>query len=74
MAGGTFQGLLWLEGRPSSIRSRTCDPIGSGGPSGSLMFIAHLLFAWNFFSPWYAGNVVTPPLRMSPTNVVPSIS
>ena len=76
MAGGTFKGLLWLEGRPF------IDSVAGLRPhwiwraiGGSLMFIAHLLFAWNFFT------MVRRPVAKTgaapadaPTNVVPSIS
>lgn len=49
MAGGTVKGIAWLEGVPfidTVIATRgywTWRAIG-----GSLMFISHLIFAWNF--------------------------
>jgi cytochrome c oxidase cbb3-type subunit 1 len=51
MAGGTVKGIAWLEGVPfidTVIATRgywTWRAIG-----GSLMFISHLIFAWNFIA------------------------
>jgi len=51
MAGGTLKGLMWLEGRPfidGVIGSRPYWIWRAIG--GSLMFVSHLLFAWNFIT------------------------
>jgi cytochrome c oxidase cbb3-type subunit 1 len=51
MAGGTVKGMAWLEGVPfidTVIATRgywTWRAVG-----GSLMFISHLIFAWNFIT------------------------
>ncbi|MFT3884034.1 MAG: cbb3-type cytochrome c oxidase subunit I [Flavobacteriales bacterium] len=51
MAGGTIKGLQWIDGMPF------IDTVTSMRPywiwraiGGSLMFLSHLLFAWNFFT------------------------
>jgi cytochrome c oxidase cbb3-type subunit 1 len=49
MAGGTLKGLSWIEGHPfieSVILMRPYWVWRAIG--GSLMFVSHLLFAWNF--------------------------
>lgn len=51
MAGGTVKGMDWIAGKPfieTVINTRgywTWRAIG-----GSLMFVSHLLFAWNFYT------------------------
>lgn len=49
MAGGSIKGLQWIDGKPfidTVIRSRPYWIWRAIG--GSLMFLSHLLFAWNF--------------------------
>ncbi len=51
MAGGTLKGLSWIEGHPfieSVILMKSFWVWRAVG--GSLMFVSHLLFAFNFFS------------------------
>lgn len=74
MAGGTFKGLLWLEGRPF------IDSVAGLRPhwiwraiGGSLMFISHLLFAWNFYT-MVRRPVTNAAPADAPTNAVPSIT
>lgn len=51
MAGGTLKGLMWLEGRPFIDSVTGLRPYWVWRAiGGSLMFIAHLLFAWNFLT------------------------
>ena len=65
MAGGTFKGLLWLEGRPSSIRSRAFVPTGAGHRA-SLMFIAHPALRLEFL-----GTMVRRPVTQAPPQRMP---
>lgn len=66
MAGGTLKGLMWLEGRPFIDGVTAMRPhwiwraIG-----GSLMFLSHLLFAWNFLT-----MVRRPSAREIPSGTV----
>lgn len=51
MAGGTVKGMAWIEGMPfidTVIATRGYWAWRAIG--GSLMFLSHLLFAWNFYS------------------------
>lgn len=64
MAGGTVKGMAWLEGVPfidTVVETRgywTWRAVG-----GTLMFISHLIFAWNFITmvrqPLHAGRTET---------------
>ena len=72
MAGGTLKGLSWIEGNAfieSVILMRSFWVWRAIG--GSLMFTAHLIFAWNFYSMVKAQKHVTPGLlekTKSPAN------
>lgn len=51
MAGGTIKGLQWIDGKPFIDTVTGMRPYWAWRAiGGSLMFLSHLLFAWNFFS------------------------
>lgn len=50
MAGGTIKGLMWIDGKPFIDSVTETQPYWIWRAiGGSLMFLSHLLFAWNFF-------------------------
>lgn len=51
MAGGTIKGLLWIEGKAFIDSVTGMRPFWIWRAiGGSLMFLSHLLFAWNFIT------------------------
>lgn len=49
MAGGTIKGLQWMDGKPFVDTVTGMRPFWAWRAiGGSLMFLSHLLFAWNF--------------------------
>lgn len=49
MAGGTIKGLQWMDGKPFVDTVTGTRPFWAWRAiGGSLMFLSHLLFAWNF--------------------------
>ncbi len=50
MAGGTIKGLMWIDSKPFIDSVTETQPYWIWRAiGGSLMFLSHLLFAWNFF-------------------------
>jgi len=71
MAGGTVKGMAWIEGVPfieTVVNTRgywTWRAIG-----GTLMFISHVIFAWNFYT-MSRSSTATPEPAHLPTPVTP---
>lgn len=50
MIGGTLKGLLWMEGKPFIDSVTVMSPYWLWRAiGGSMMWMAHLIFAWNFY-------------------------
>jgi len=67
MAGGTVKGLAWMEGVPfieTVIATRGYWAWRAIG--GSLMFLSHLLFAWNFYCMVRKPRAVTQHAALEP--------
>lgn len=59
MAGGTIKGLLWIDGKPFIDTVTGMRPYWIWRAiGGSLMFLSHLLFAWNFIAMVRGGREV----------------
>lgn len=59
MAGGTLKGLSWMEGKPFIESVILMQPFWVWRAiGGSLMFLSHLLFAWNFYRMTRSENVM----------------
>lgn len=64
MAGGTEKGLSWIEGAPFIESVILMKPYWLWrAVGGSLMFLSHLLFAYNFYYMVKREHVVRTPLR-----------
>jgi cytochrome c oxidase cbb3-type subunit 1 len=63
--GGTIQGLDWIHGRPfiQSVVDLQAYWVWRG-IGGALMFISHIVFAWNVWRMTFATSVETPPAAL----------
>lgn len=71
MAGGTLKGLQWMDGKPFVDTVTGTRPFWAWRAiGGSLMFLSHLLFAWNFRTmvrgARTAASVTAPALHPDP--------
>lgn len=72
MAGGTIKGLMWIDGKPFIDSVTGMRPYWIWRAiGGSLMFLSHLLFAWNFFTMVRGRGVVKGEEHVRPVSVAP---